>query len=379
MDTAIADASPTRQLTTAALRAAVAWTRRESEPGAWRELSRMTGVVCYLLGPGHGSIKPLELVYRLSQPLSGLLPSGSGVSSELADLVLLDPSGHLTDKAIEIGCEYTEALFDARADPAREWLPSWSWQQREQVQRVVFEGLIGLGDEHDYTAARRFLIEHPAGNERSLTERMNEHGVRRVAHYDPIPPDRQWSGGAGHWWWPCPVCRWPMRVKDEFVSCGYSHHGARYRLAPGDAGTSGPARLLKLTTRRLSVPDALPAGRARCIDIAVWRFVTVPGVPELELERRLLRIDGVSVDMWPGLDRIDLAVRAPLGRRWEVDVKDHVEPATIAASPPVARDIVVPDYRRSQVGPLGRMLPDKRVRTVSSFVQHVRRAAGGST
>lgn len=368
----------TRRLTTAALRAAVAWTRRDSEPGAWRELSRMTGVVSYLLGPGHGFSKPLELVDRLFEPLSGLLPDDSKVPSELADLVLLDSSGGLTDDAIEVGCEYTEALFNQVDDPSRQWLPSWSWQRREQVQRAVFKELMSRGNESDYTVARRFLIEHPAGNERYLIEHMNTYGVPRVAHYDPIPPDRIWSSGADHWWWPCPVCRWPMRIKDEFVECSYSHHEARFQLAPGDESTAGSPRLLKLTSGRFHVPDVRPADQSRCIDIAVWRFVTVPGVPELELERRLLQIDGVSVDMWPGLDRIDLAVRASNGRRWEVDVKDHVEPATIAASPPAARDIVVPDYRRPQVRPLERMLPDKRVWTVRSFARHVRMAAGGS-
>jgi hypothetical protein len=113
--------------------------------------------------------------------------------------------------------------------------------------------------------------------------------------------------------------------------------------------------------------------------MAVWRFITVPGVPEVDLERRLLRIGSVGVDMWPGLDRIDLAVRTPAGT-WEVDVKDHADPITIAESTPAARDIVVPDYRRGQVKPLARAMPGKRIWTISGFARHVRiQVTGGAT
>jgi hypothetical protein len=105
--------------------------------------------------------------------------------------------------------------------------------------------------------------------------------------------------------------------------------------------------------------------------MAVWRFITVPGVPELQLERRLLAIPDVHIDMWPDRDRIDLAVRTLAGN-WEVDVKDHADPVTIVENAPAARDIVVPDHRRSQVQVLARMLPDKRVWTINSFVRRVR-------
>ena len=41
-------------VTTAALRSAVAWSRRADEPRAWREVARMTGVVMGAFGPGAG-------------------------------------------------------------------------------------------------------------------------------------------------------------------------------------------------------------------------------------------------------------------------------------------------------------------------------------
>lgn len=372
------DLQISRSVATAALRAAVAWTMRDTQAHAWRELSRMTGVVSYVLGPGLGPAGPLELVELLHKPLSRLL-GAVGHPSELGDLVLLGPDEQLTDAAIEVGCEYTQALFENVDDPGQRWLPSWAWQRAEQVQRLVFESLISSGDEQHYATTRRFLIEHPAGDERELLQRMNNDGAQRVARYEPIPLERVWRSRNGAWWWPCPVCRWPMRVISDGVGCGYSHHESRFRIDPSTAIMAGGPRLVKVSSARLVTPIARPVEGAKCVELAVWRFVTVPGVPEVELERKLLGIGGVSVEMWPDLDRVDLVVRTTRGRRWEVDVKDHADPITIAENAPAAGDIVVPDYRRAQVRPLARSMPDKRVRTISSFVRDVRRQALGGT
>jgi hypothetical protein len=369
------DREVSRSIATAVLRAAVAWTEREPHAEAWRELSRMTGVVSYMLGPGLGPDGPLELIELLHQPLSRLLGAVDH-TDELGDLVLLGPDDQLTDEAIEVGCEYTQALFDG-VDPGQRWLPSWAWQRAEQVERQVFEGLMRSGNQQQYASARRFLIEHPAGDEHELMQRMNQGRVQRVAGYEPIPLDRVWRNRNGAWWWPCPVCRWPMRVNGDGVECGYSHHESRFRTDPATATLASRPRLVKVSSARLSTPIARPVEGAKCLELAVWRFVTVPGVPEMALERKLLRIDGVSVEMWPDMDRVDLAVRTIRGRRWEVDVKDHTDPITIADNPPAARDIVVPDYRRAQVRPLARSMPDKRVRTISSFVHDVRRHPTG--
>jgi hypothetical protein len=371
MQVVTADRAAARVITSAALRAAVAWTRRAEEPRAWRELSRMTGVLMHALGPGQGPSSPLEVVEYLRHPLAKLL-GPAAAHAELGALVFLDGEDRLTDAAVEIGCEYTEALFRGD-DPGQGWLPSWAWQRAEQVQRRVFEALISSGTEAEYTSARRFLIEHPAGDRDELTALMNAGPVRRAASYVPIPADRVWRLAGGACWWPCPVCRWPMGVRGEAVECGYSHHEARFGVTQRRPG--GP-RLLKLSPARLRVPQPQPVPGACCVEMAVWRFITVPGIPELLLERRLLSIPGVSADMWPGRDRIDLAVRSPAGS-WDVDVKDHADPITIAENAPAARDIVIPDYRRPQVPALARMLPGKRAWTISGFARHVRAAVGG--
>jgi len=366
------DRTTVRVITSAAMRAAVEWTRRDEEPRAWRELSRMTGVLMYALGPGQGPSTPLEVVELLRHPLAKILGPAAGLGG-LGDLVFLDQDDRLTPAAVEVGCEYTEALF-ATEDPGQGWLPSWAWQRAEQVQRRVFETLISSGTEEAYSAARRFLIENPAGDESGLTALMNAGRIRRAVAFGPIPADRVHRSPGGACWWPCPVCGWPMAVRGDDVACGYSHHQARFRA---DTHSAGLPQLVKISQARIRVPDPQPEHGARCVDMAVWRFITVPGVPELQLERRLLAVPGVAVTMWPRMDRIDLAVRTPAGD-WEVDVKDHADPVTIAEGRcPAARDVVVPDYRRSQVSPLARMMPGKRVWTISGFVRRVRADVSG--
>ena len=244
-------------LTTAALRAAVSWTRRIEEPQAWRELSRMTGVVMYVLGPGHDSISPIQLVERLHRPLREL-STGFGDSPWLGEITLLDRNDQLTDAAVEVAFEYTQALF-GETDSARRWLPTWTWQRAEQIERQVFDGLLRTASNEGYSTSRRFLIEHPAGSARELTEQMNSSGISRVARYVPIPAERvSRSVGGEWWWWPCPTCRWPMRVRSETVECGYSHHQARFRLDQTADRRRGEPGLVKMSTARLRVPEGRP-------------------------------------------------------------------------------------------------------------------------
>src|SRR5215831_15852672 len=112
-------------VTTAALRSAVAWSRRAGEARVWREIARMTGVIMNARGPD-GPVTPAELVALLYRPLGYLLPSLDEPSA-LDAVTLLDADGELSEAAMEIACDYSHALFDGR-DPATEWLPWWAWQ-----------------------------------------------------------------------------------------------------------------------------------------------------------------------------------------------------------------------------------------------------------
>jgi hypothetical protein len=366
-------------VTTAALRAAVAWSRRAGEPCAWREVARMTGVIMGASGPGAGPVTPSALLAFLRRPLGELL-SAVGEPSPFDGVVLLDGEDRLTDAAMDIACDDNYVLFQGR-DPASDWLPGWAWQRREQVERQLFHGLVQTGSQRAYEASRRFVIERPAGELRALTDERTTAekytGARLVANPQTLPPDRVCRFGRGdadECWWPCPVCGWPMRVQAPVVSCTYNPHQALFRIASQPPG--GAPVLVQASPARLRVPEARSVEGNGCVAVAVWRFVTVPGISEVLLEKRLLGIPGVGVQMWPVRDAYDLLVTAPGGQTWRVDVKDHVSPARIAANPPSAEYIVVPAYRKGQVNQLRRMLPSTHVRTIDKFVSEVREHAG---
>jgi hypothetical protein len=58
-------------------------------------------------------------------------------------------------------------------------------------------------------------------------------------------------------------------------------------------------------------------------------FWALPGLAELELERRLAA-QGWATTLWPALDRVDLVATSEDGRRLAIDVKDYISPARLA-------------------------------------------------
>jgi hypothetical protein len=268
-------------VTTAALRSAVAWSRRAGEPRAWREVARMTGVIMGAAGPGVGPVTPSALLAFLRRPLDELL-SAVGEPSPFDGVVLLDGEDRLTDAAMDIACDDNHVLFQGR-DPASDWLPGWAWQRREQVERQLFQSLVQAGSQRAYEASRRFVIERPAGEWRALADERTTAdkyaGARLVTDYQPLPPDRICRFGRGdtnECWWACPVCRWPMRVQAPVVRCAYSSHQARFRITSKPSG--GAPVLVRASPTRLGVPKARSVKENVCVDEAVWRFVTVPGI-----------------------------------------------------------------------------------------------------
>jgi hypothetical protein len=181
------------RVVTAAVRAAFAWSAGDRDVRAFREIARMTGVVMEALGPGQGPVTPSEFVSALQRPLGQILPAQTeaGAASTVdgtADAVLLTEDGRLADAVFDLGCEYVQDVM-ASLDPATEWLPSWTWMQAEQVEREVFGRLIEGGSDDDYRAARRFLVEFPAGEEQALVDARptseGRVGWRRTRRWTP--------------------------------------------------------------------------------------------------------------------------------------------------------------------------------------------------
>ncbi|MET9294160.1 hypothetical protein [Streptomyces sp. NPDC003077] len=365
-----------RVLTSAAVRAGYAHTCRYEEPAARREIARMTGVVMSVCGPGRGPNTPTMLVEALHHPLAQIAP-GLFADSTMGSLTVLD-GGELSDDVYAEGCEDIVELLSGGVDPARRWLPSWAWMHGELVEREAFQQINEGASEKEYTAHRYFVVKHPAGEERQLAELFSQAvGMRKSVRYVPIPADQVFRG---RFWWPCPVCRWPMHVDGSQVRCRFPLHNAAY-FVRADSAKGRPM----LQRRDGGVPQQ-PAARSFhregpkrsiCVETAVWRHIVISGVSEVYLFERLdgLRERGVEVQLWPGKDRYDLLVRVP-ATGWElrIDVKDYKCAVSLAdqlrRKPPAARTIVIPDYRgEAQQDELAEQLPNLAVLLVSEVLK----------
>ena len=154
--------------------------------------------------------------------------------------------------------------------------------------------------------------------------------------------------------YPCPRCRWPMKVTETQVRCASSSpcRQAGATFARSDDGL--------LALGKLPAPDPVPVAGWAALRQGVWRYTTLPGLEELDLERRLVKL-GADVELWPYVDRYDLDVRRG-GQHWRVDVKDHASVPRLArhlADRPASESIwiVVPDSKRDQVPMLRSLVP----------------------
>lgn len=83
------------------------------------------------------------------------------------------------------------------------------------------------------------------------------------------------------------------------------------------------------------------------------KFVTGPGLAEVDLEHRLKRLRDLKIEMWPGYDAYDIRLTFPDGHVWAVDVKDWAYPSLLARrsrqfrqEPPYDEAyLVVPQFR----------------------------------
>jgi len=365
---------PGQRVVAAALRAAYAWSVRDvHRNAAMLEIARMTGVVMEAHGPGLGPVTPVELVDHLRAPLGHLLAGVRGQPAELADVVLLDDDGRLTENAYDLVCEHVIPLKDVAGE--RSWLPTWTTMHSDQIRQRVFTAMITSTKQDEYVGSRRFLIEHPAGGEQELIELRDRAGGIRLAKggYQDIPEEQIYRAPDGRgWWWPCLDCKWPMAVASVGkVRCRYRPHNAVFDLVPGNR----PSLRRRDGARRPSPPAGQAAEGAKCVDAGVWRFVVVPGASELRIAAAAERA-GAKVSLWPFLDRFDLLVAAG-GEKFAVDVKECLSLSALIerlrTRPPSAR-ILLPKSCEWQLETLEDTLPGLAVVTETKFLGQIRSA-----
>lgn len=292
--------------------------------------------------------------------LEELLP---GADSMRLELKLLGEDGALhpavRDLALEsstgLDCEaqgMTEELaqlssvFQAAARAG--WRGGAKQVLAEAVQHAVFQALRDRGAD-GYVAGRAALVRTPVLPIKAL---RRQEMLASLEIYGPIPRWRQVDG----WWAACPRCLWPMTVEsvrgETIMACPLVQHrrdrGADYVV---DRGGSKPA--LRPRRDALDVPELMPVEGYGAVPFPVWRYVTIPGLLELDLHDQLVA-QGVAVGLWPFTDLYDLDVRTGTRFHRKIDVKMWASAHDLANaltqdSDHAADTIVIPDEQQAFV------------------------------
>jgi len=301
---------------------------------------------------GQPALTVHELIDLFGEPVGDWLPTGPR-------MVLVE-DGEATPLCEEMAAEAGAA-------------PSMEVEQRVLLRAMDHLG-IGTDAPAKYTAFRRFLVEHASARQVEAARIARSVGLDLAELYQEVASHAVTAVGGQDCFYRCPRCRWPMKVTETRVRCASSSpcRQAGATFARADDGL--------LALGKLAAPDPVPVAGWAALRQGVWRYTTLPGLEELDLERRLQKL-GVAVELWPYVDRYDLDVRRG-GHHWRVDVKDHASVPRLArhlADRPATESIwiVVPDCKRDQVSMLRYLVPSElgyRFASSSEFVRQVEAA-----
>ena len=269
-----------------------------------------------------------DAVSMMQRPLGEWVVAFS-VPEYLADFTIMD-GGFLTEDA--------DALIVGNFDVAAELT--------QGIMRRLIEMCRALGNQDDYVAFRRFVIEHPVATRMEMIDVLYKLiddslcSLLRDEAFESVPADMESAGRVPI----CDRCGWTL-VKDTYRgSLGCADWGCR--------------RLEGLIPAHY--PKSLSAGDGlRRVRAGLARYTARPGRLELSLYESLSELDGMRVELWPGFDSYDLGVTFPSGEVWAIDCKDSTRPRLLAATlnkdsiprqPSWRRAFYVfPDYRKNVV------------------------------
>lgn len=242
----------------------------------------------------------------------------------------LDPGDRLLDNQFPTSiCESLAcAANDVEADLSE-----------RRFMSSVFSTCQAANSPATYVTFRRLLIEHPVLTEFELLQQRNDHPELNLltdhlkVAYEDAPLDYMLHD---HFHC-CPICgnlQQPTVQMDRLL-CEEERCRRQLTAQPGRAI---PAREHVLWLKR-----------------GLRRFVTLPGLTEIRLERHLLKLK-LKVTLWPEFDSYDLHIEFPDGKAWAVDVKDWANPFLLALHaknillhPPLEMGyFVFPDERSQQ-------------------------------
>ncbi|MEV7518783.1 hypothetical protein AB0O03_27960 [Streptomyces diastaticus] len=305
------------------------------------------------------------------------LLNDDGVPSSALDRLAVEASDH-GHQAPGIGADIRHLHSLLRAVGMLPVSTGLSRISGETVQHAVFRSLRAAGFEA-YTRGREAMVRTPVLTRRDLSRNT---ALVELGAYTGISPTRQFGG----LWAACPMCGWTMRATYRpngvvEVECEDERHsllGARYRAEPTAMEGWSLAPYGELRT----VPELLPVEGYVALPYALWLWVTLPGLLEVELRDRLVAL-GAEVRLWPFGDAYDLHVTRPgCSRAWRVDVKTWADPYGLAQKlreePEGSGGLcfVVPEHLRGYLPLLRRVVRGggARVLTDADLVAEVERA-----
>lgn len=277
-----------------------------------------------------------ELLYRCSLPLGEWIPARYLERLGLERVCLIDSDeGTPTQEATDLARRFSssDALFE------------------ELLFEHFKEELMKQGQSRSaklYTAIREFVVRHPLATDEEMQNLHEEHtlplsvlAMLRDEFYQPLPPG--WIGHAGV---PtCSQCGNAMRMAE---------HGW-YLCRTKPCHSSGSAA----TTPTFRQADGL-----RRAAPAIAQFWINPGFDELRMFDAL-RARGVAVDLYPGMDTVDLAVG-----RTGVDMKSYMSPELLGRKLADSRGGLALYETRLLV------IPDWLAQAIPNYLQRLRTAMG---
>lgn len=242
----------------------------------------------------------------------------------------LDPDGRLLES--QFPTHLCEALACATSDVEADL-------SERRFMSSVFSTCQAADAPKTYVTFRRLLIEHPVLTEFELLQKRNDHPELNLlidhlkVAYEDAPLDYMLKGDFHC----CPNCgnlQQPTMQMDRLLC---EEERCRHHTI------TRPGRIIPAREHVLWLKRGLR------------RFVTMPGLAEIRLEQRLLKLK-LQVDLWPEFDSYDLRVEFPDGKAWAVDVKDWANPFLLALhvkniplTPPLEKGyFVFPDERSRQ-------------------------------
>jgi hypothetical protein len=371
--------------------------------GAWRvaRLVEAHGMLAASCGPGH-RIPFEELLHRCTgegpMSLDGLLPDWIDTAT-LAGVDLMD-SGVATGEGFDYRHEAQRVVRAAEKIGAVTGRVTTPRLDDEYNQESLFSAIKGPY----YQRHRTTLVENPTV---ATTELAALHLPSKVSgFYQPIAQYARFEG----WWWPCPACRWPMKVTARktrrattaSVKCLYPWHaetGASYEFVVGagsDAPTLHPAFECRVPTGRTApmwtgalpvIPQAQRVEKHSALVRAVWRYTVVPGLPEVRLHQVIagaLVGSGWESKLWPNGDQCDHWIVAGEDAQqslFAADFKDYTHTNQLVmklhwdqGDKGGAQYLVVPDHREDQVAQLDmvcRRYAMKAAMTATDYIEMV--------